>query len=222
MKSALFSGVAAVFLLAGQTAMAADAAVPATVPATVHGITFADVKVAADTMWNRLDANHDGKIDAADHDARLLERFAEWDTNHDGEISKDEFLVFAHAREAHWRGHGPDAADGPPPPPAPGGEDWHKGGEGRRGPGGPGPHGGGFLARAVIAPALHDARKDGVVIRAAFDAAVKARFDALDANHDGTLTRDELPHNARGASWRGAGDHGPRRGGGFPPPGDGE
>ncbi|WEK45291.1 MAG: EF-hand domain-containing protein [Candidatus Andeanibacterium colombiense] len=62
-----------------------------------------------------------------------------------------------------------------------------------RGPGGPppagfrgsGPGGGpDMLAKA-------DSNKDGALSRAEFEASTLARFDATDANHDGTVTPDE-------------------------------
>ena len=62
---------------------------------------------------------------------------------------------------------------------------------------------------AIILPALHEARKDGVMTRAAFDAAVKAGFDRIDSNHDGSLSRDEL--RAARQAWR----HDDHRGGGW-------
>ena len=100
---------------------------------------------------------------------------------------------------------------------------------------GPGRHPGGFAAMVVVGPALHEARKDGVVTRAAFDAAVKARFEKLDTDHDGKLTHEELRAGFGGwgrGGWghgdhgRGRwehhhhddGDHGPHPDGDTPPP----
>lgn len=186
MKTLFHAGVAA-FLLA--SAMPA-AAIPADAPpadaasAPQRPITFGAVMAAANKAWDKLDANHDGRIDQIDHDARLVERFDKWDLNHDGMISKDEFLAHVHADEA--RTH--DAM-----------------GEGHRP--------GGTVMMAIITPAMDDARKSGVVERAAFDAAVKSRFDALDANHDGMLTREEMH-----AAMHGMRGHGPGRDGDMPPP----
>jgi hypothetical protein len=197
MKCGLFVGVAAVVLTTAMPFVAAPlGAAPATAaPQPAPGVPYDQVKAAADKLWDRMDVNHDGKVDAADHDARLLEHFARWDTNHDGVISKEEFLAFAHAREAHGMGHRP----GDPDRGVDHGDDH---GEGPWARGGPGHGPGGFAAMAIAGWAFHAARKDGVVTRAAFDAAVKARFDALDANHDGTLTREELR-----AAWRGGRGH---------------
>ena len=198
MKRVLFAGVALALVAGSVPGFAAPASAPqaATAPHVQQPITFAQVKAVADKLWDRMDVNHDGKIDAADHDARLLERFARWDTNHDGVISKDEFLAFVHAREAQWHDHGPDhGPDGPPPPP-PGEAGWHKPGHEGKGPDR-------LIAMAIVMPALHRLHKDGIPTRAAFDAAVKARFDALDANHDGALTHEELR-----AAWHGGWRHG--------------
>lgn len=192
MKKVLFAGAA--FAMLATSALAVAATAPATAPAAgpaaaphrAPDVTFAQVKAEADKLWDRLDANHDGKIDSADRDVRLLERFAKWDTNHDGVISKDEFLAFVHAREAEGRGHPRGGPDGGPE----GGPEhgWAR----RPGEGPMGMHGGRAVAMAIVGPALHEARKDGVITRAAFDAALKARFDKLDTNHDGKLTHEEL------------------------------
>jgi len=41
-------------------------------------------------MFDRLDANHDGFIDAAEINAMLARRFARMDANHDGVLTADE------------------------------------------------------------------------------------------------------------------------------------
>jgi hypothetical protein len=192
----------------------------------MHELTFSEVKAQADRLWNRLDANHDGRIDRADRDARLLEHFAMADTNHDGVISKDEFLAAMRAREAKWKehgrpaemghaemghagmGHGEMEHGGPPPPGAP--RDHPPGGMGMG------------MGTSIIGPALRGARSDGVITRAAFDAALKTRFDAIDANHDGRLSHEELRAARRDAmyrDWKGR-DH--RIPPPPPPPGTGE
>lgn len=204
MKSALFAGLA-VALLANPLPVLADAApatptAPVAPPAAARTISFAQVKAEADMVWNRLDANHDGRIDGADRDVRLLRHFDKWDTNHDGVISKDEFLAFIHAHEGKEPGdhHGP--ADAAPPPGHR--EGWHGDRDERHQHD---EHGGrleGLIAMAIVHPAMRVARKDGVITRAAFDAAVKAEFDRIDANHDGILTHEELR-----AAWRAKGEH---------------
>jgi Ca2+-binding EF-hand superfamily protein len=210
------AGLAALLLTTAAAAAAPAAAVPA-----APTVRYADIKTAADKAWDRLDANHDGRIDHADHDARLLERFARWDTNHDGVIGKDEFLALMHAREdgmrrMAMRWHHPADTDGAAPPPSPpppphDGEGWHGG------------HPGGRVAMVIISDAMRDARHDGVITRAAYDAAVKAAFDRIDTDHDGMLTRAELRaawrDGARGHGWhRREGAHGPWARDAMPPP----
>lgn len=198
LKTALLAGLASALLTATLPVIAA----PGPTPAPPPPITFAQVKAAADKAWDRLDANHDGRIDAADHDARLLERFAEWDTNHDGMISKDEFLARMHAREARWRERGAEREYGP------GREGWREHGREARDHDGPGKHPGGFAEMMIVRAAMRDAQQSGVITRATFEAALKARFDAIDTNHDGKLTHEEL-RAARGhgrGAWRERGD----------------
>ena len=63
-----------------------------------HVITRAEAQQRAGKLFDRLDANHDGKLDSADRAARLNSFFDKIDTNHDGVISRDEFLA-AHEHE---------------------------------------------------------------------------------------------------------------------------
>ncbi|MDP4157997.1 MAG: EF-hand domain-containing protein [Bacillota bacterium] len=52
--------------------------------------------------WDEMDANHDGKISAAEHAAYAKARFDKLDANHDGVITKEE--MHAHM-EAMMRDH---------------------------------------------------------------------------------------------------------------------
>lgn len=194
MNKGVLAGLACAALATSTLAIAAATVTP---PQPPHDLTFAELKADADKVFDRMDANHDGKIDAADRDARLLEHFAQWDTNHDGVVSKDEFLARVHAKEGerkdrHGPDHGPDHGD-------------HRHGR----------------MIAIIGPALHDARKDGAITRLAFDSAIKARFDAIDTNHDGKLSHDEMraAHGHRGDERHGGGDwrHGDHDHGDMPP-----
>ncbi|MGI4733051.1 MAG: hypothetical protein ACRYFW_15090 [Janthinobacterium lividum] len=90
-------------------------------------------------------------------------------------------------------------------------------------PGGPPPaagapmRGGGRMGGGAAMLRMADANGDGVVTRAEYLAAVDARFDRMDANHDGVLSPDEMP--MRGG-WRGGmgGDRDRQRGDVPPPP----
>ena len=186
------------------------------------GVTRDMVKAAADQVWAKADVNSDGRIDAADREARMLKRFDAMDANHDGMVSRDEYLAAIRARAKDWHGakwpdHGPGEAerkaDVGADHPAMGHEGWKHEEQGGR------HHA--MIAMMLVMPALHDAMKDGAVTRAAFDAAVAARFDKLDTNHDGTLDRAELraampprggPEGGHGG-WRGGRGHGD-----MPPP----
>ncbi|HSJ78013.1 MAG TPA: EF-hand domain-containing protein [Erythrobacter sp.] len=115
--------------------------------------------------FERADANGDGKIDAADREARRDARFARLDTNSDGALSKEEFFAQHQRRGERAEGMRPG-----------------KRGErmGRRGMG----HGMGMARNA-------DADGDGAITQAEFTAAALARFDAADADNDGIVTRAE-------------------------------
>lgn len=240
MKNRVLGLSAAIAVVAGAGGLYAAVPAPPATGAAPAGpgpkgdgaITWAQAKARADALWQKMDVNKDGRIDQADRDARVAQQFDRIDTNHDGAISRAEFL--AHHR-AMKPGQGPMGAPGdmpPPPPPPPGGD--------RPGPDGPPPGGpGGFgpgrprdpAGMGALGAVLHDAlrNKDGVVTRAAYDAAVKSQFDKADSNHDGKLTREEIraafgrkggprlghPHGPRGRD-------GERMDGPPPPPRDGD
>jgi hypothetical protein len=123
-RSVLRAGFAAMLLSSAPVAWAVPDEPAAPAPRT---ISFAQVKAAGDSMWDRLDANHDGRIDRADRDARLLEGFARWDTNHDGMLGRAELRAASHRKYDHphhrsWQ-HRPGDTDQKPhepemPPPA--------------------------------------------------------------------------------------------------------
>lgn len=62
-------------------------------------MTRANAQAMAAAMFARMDANRDGKLDAADRSARQADHFARMDTNKDGAISRSEF------DSAHAQGH---------------------------------------------------------------------------------------------------------------------
>lgn len=171
----LIAGAAA--LAAGSVAYAQSAPAPA---APQAAMTRAAAEQRAARMFDRLDANHDGKLDQADRDARLKARFDRADTNHDGQVSYAEFTAaranFAEARKNRIaeRNDTASARAGGSEPRADGPRMAMRRFAARRG---------------ALRMAL--AGKDGSVTKDAFVAAVLQRFDRLDANHDGTVTRDE-------------------------------
>jgi len=120
--------------------------------------------------------------------------FEDFDANHDGVVSKAEFDAY---RAAHPMA-GRSMPDGPP-------------GDDTRGPRGDGPVGfgrpremmwrhihdmdgrGGPRLDLAAADTDHDGKISWAEFQAAAAAHLKARFDALDANHDGFIETDELP-----------------------------
>ncbi|SDC98472.1 EF hand [Sphingomonas sp. YR710] len=99
--------------------------------------------------FDQADANHDGMITRAEFIAARLARFAEMDRNHDGVVSKDDF-----SRLAKFR---PEAAD-----------------------------------RLDMLIAQADADHDGRMTRAEIAAAPTPIFDRADSNHDGVIDKSEL------------------------------
>ena len=139
-----------------------------------HGgatVTRAEAQAKAAQMFDRLDANHDGKLDMADRDAHKAAIFDKIDTNHDGQISKAEFMAF---KPMEMGEHGPGRAMGD-----------HEMGDHRIGHG----MGGGRMAMMMLRNA--DANHDGAVSRDEFIAAALSRFDQADTNHDGKVTPEE-------------------------------
>jgi hypothetical protein len=161
-----------------------------------HGpLTRTDAQARADKLFAKLDANGDGKIDAADRTARRDQRrdehFARLDADHDGAISKAEFAAAGDKARERFAGH----AKGPE------GQDGHKfGGHGFGGQrvawgghrGMRGHHGGhGFGEGLAMAGKKADTDNDGAISKAEFETAALAMFDRADANHDGTVTPEE-------------------------------
>ena len=132
-------------------------------------ITRAEAQAKAAALFDRLDANHDGRFDKADRAARMSQRFDKMDANHDGVLSRDEFLA------AHAGGMAHDGGDhggmGP--------EGMHHG------------MGGMKMMMAMHRLGRMDANGDHVITRDEFVAGALARFDSADANHDGKLTPEE-------------------------------
>lgn len=155
-------------------------------------ITRAEAETHARELFQRLDANHDGKLDQADAEARRVERrnavFDRMDADHNGQISRAEFDAAGPRGPGGPEGPGRfRGADGGPD----GGHGFHRWGGGHRG-WGHGPEHGSFAGPGGAPGA------NGPVTEAQFVAAAMQRFDKADANHDGKVTREER-HAAREA-----------------------
>lgn len=185
----LLVGISLVAAATGAAALAADhAGGHQHMNATV---TRAQAEAGAAQMFARMDANKDGRIDAADREARHASMFDRLDANKDGQISRQEFDAHHAARTATRaeRGAG-DRAEG---------ERGHRMG-GRHMGGHKDGMGGGMMGMA-------DANKDGAVTQAEATAAALARFDRMDANKDGQVTPEE--RRAARASMRQSRSSGP-------------
>ena len=126
-------------------------------------LTRAAAEQRSDKAFERLDGNHDGKIDQADRTVREKARFDRVDANHDGQLSYAEFTAM------HAQRDGARAKRGQ------GGQ--HRMALRRDGRGG------------MIRVAAVD--KDGTITKAEFQTAALTRFDRLDTDKDGTVTREE-------------------------------
>jgi hypothetical protein len=148
------------------------------------------------------DRDHDGALTLAEIEADAARFFAALDANRDGEIDPDELTRYETQvapevqvgvqmgvgmggfRRGGWRRRGGGG-------PASGGE----GGRGGNGGFDPGLEGAGrYSFLNIPEPVISaDANLNRGVSLKEFAAAAGQRFAMLDANHDGRLTRDELP-----------------------------
>lgn len=153
--------------------------------------TRADAEAKAAQMFARMDANKDGKLDAADRAAQHAERqakmFASLDADGNGSISKAEWDKHGADRAAKRAERGEKRADAGE---AGEGKRHHgmRGGHGKRGG-----HRGMMMGKA-------DTDGDKAVSQAEFQTAALARFDAADANKDGQVTPEE--RQAQRGAWR--------------------
>lgn len=131
-------------------------------------VTRAQMQAHAAQMFDRLDANRDGKIDQADREARRAAMFDRIDADHNGQISKAEFTAAGPMRGG------------------PGGPDGAMQGAGKPGMGGMRGRG---MGRMMLRMA--DANRDGTVTKDEFAAAAAQHFDHMDANKDGQVTGEE-------------------------------
>ncbi|MFD1612880.1 EF-hand domain-containing protein [Sphingomonas tabacisoli] len=129
-------------------------------------MTRAQVIEMANKHFDRLDVNHDGKLDRADREAMhakmAAEMFDRADTNHDGMISREEWNAGA-ARLAEMRGH--DGAMG-----------------------GPGMQGRPMMRHMAM---MADADGDHAITREEFQKRALEHFDRVDTNHDGKISAEE-------------------------------
>jgi len=166
-------------------------------------LTRAEAQAAATQMFAKMDANKDGKLDAADraarHAAMQAKRFAALDANSDGSISKaewDQHGADRQAKRAEWKGKraaaGGEAGEGK----------RMRGHHGKRG-GHHGKRGGHHGMRGdhgMMMKADADADGDKAISQAEFQTAALARFDRLDANKDGQVTAEE--RQAQRTAWK--------------------
>lgn len=151
----------------------------------------------------RADGNHDGAISRDEYMAGAAERFARMDANGDGRISSDEMQARGDGprrmrRDIAGRGGSDEAV-----PPA----DDGAGPPHRRPIGGMGMGGGRMMERL-------DADHDGKISRDEMRAMADRQFARLDLNHDGVVDQTEM---AAMRAMRGPGDGTP---GDAPPPPD--
>jgi Ca2+-binding EF-hand superfamily protein len=187
------------------------------------------------TWFEQADKNGDGKITRAEFLADAGRFFQQLDVNRDGEIGPEEIDRYEEEIAPEVRTGGSDFA-----PPGGGGGN-HRGGRGgggrRHGGGGGGQHdmsdGEGASSDGPSSSEAYDSSREGAsrysyldlpepvaaadtdfnrgVSPREFAAAANERFDALDANHDGVLTRDELPKLSGAREPHGHGRFGGRR-----------
>lgn len=161
-------------------ALAQPQAGPAAERPAREPMTRTAVEQRAAAMFARLDTDGDARITPADRAARSGERqdghFARLDADGNGAISREEFAdQRAERRSERREGMGEHR---------PRREHARMGGQ-------RGPRGG---AQRILAGA--DADSDGAVTQAEFASAMLARFDAADADHNGTIEAGE--RRARG------------------------
>jgi len=174
-------------------------------------------KAPEEVWFERADANGDGRITLAEFTTDAGRFFRQLDTNHDGQIGSDEIQHYEDDIAPETMGRIGDLPAGGPG----GGHGGHRGGGGGRH--NHVSHDTAIAADednitdTYLKPEEHyDAGNQGAArysyldlpepVAAAdvnFDRAIspreyvdaaRLRFDALDTNHDGVLTRDELPH----------------------------
>ncbi|AIT80116.1 EF-hand domain-containing protein [Novosphingobium pentaromativorans] len=145
-------------------------------------VTRSESQAMAAAMFARMDVNKDGKLDRTDREERRTEMknrmFEMLDANKDGSISKQEFMDARHPGHDGMRGPGGPGMDDA-------GMDGMDGHHGKRGDK-RGWHRGGMAMMKMA-----DTDNDGAISQAEFEAAAARHFDMMDANKDGTVTKEE-------------------------------
>lgn len=140
-------------------------------------LTRAEAMAAAAARFARMDANSDGRIDAADREAGRERRrdsmFARMDADGNGAISRAEFDAAGDAMDERREARQEARA--------------HRGRDHRRGPGQRAFRAGQRMEAARMA----DTNNDRAIDRAEFMAAAEARFARADADGNGTISADE-------------------------------
>ncbi len=137
-------------------------------------VTRADALERSGRMFDRMDANKDGKLDSADREARRTAAFDRIDANKDGMVSRAEFTAMRPAMGGRGAGQGEMRGDG--------GEHQGMRGHGMR------RHG---MRGGMMMMRMADADRDGAVTKAEFATAAATRFDRTDSNRDGQITPAE-------------------------------
>ena len=175
-------------------------------------------KPPEEIWFERADANSDGKITRAEFMADAGRFFRTLDVNHDDQIGPDEIEHYEEDIAPEVRTGGFDL---PIPGEGSGSHRGHGGGGGGSRRHGGAPRGGnsddeGASSSSDPPPEHYDAASEGgarysyldlpepvaaadlnldrAISPREFVQAARERFDALDTDHDGVLTRDELPH----------------------------
>lgn len=184
MKRVILGYPAALLVLAGAGLAAQEHS------AAAQPETRVEAQTRAGALFDKLDFNHDGKLDDADRAERRNAMFDRLDTNHDGLISRDEFAAAHHASGRDQPG--PEHLGGDQP----GGDHsghmhvghWDYGHRELDG-----------LVMLIMRRA--DPGRTGTITRDAFVKAALSLFDQADTNHDGVLTPAE--HHAAAEAMRG-------------------
>ena len=151
-------------------------------------VSLAEHNAHSAAMFEKMDANGDGVINAADREARKAERFARVDTDGSGELSQEELTAAREARKAKMEQRraqmGERAGER--------GERMAKrGGEGGEHHGKRGGRHGKRGGPGMIMLKQADANGDKQVTRAEFNAAAADHFRKMDTDNSGSVSKEE-------------------------------